>query len=97
MTDNQSSVAPTAPSVWMRGLWMIVVMCLFGIAQSLLGAATVVQFFWMLFGGKPSEPLAEFGTGLSHWMAKAARYLTAASEEKPFPWTPWNQTTPPAA
>lgn len=73
---------------------MIVVMVLFGIAQSLLGAAAVVQFFWLLFSGKPSEPLAEFGTGLSHWLAKAARFLTAASDEKPFPWSKWNQPAP---
>ena len=96
MTESQSGTTLATPSIWMRGLWMIVVMVLFGIAQSLLCAATVVQFFWMLFSGKPSEPLAEFGTGLSHWMAKAARFLTAASDEKPFPWSPWNHTPPPA-
>ena len=83
------------PSIWQRGLFMFVVLCLFGLGQSLLGAAALVQFFWMLFSGKRNDPLAEFGAGLSHWLAKAARFLTAASDEKPFPWTPWAKGAPP--
>ncbi|AML51726.1 hypothetical protein RC74_11040 [Falsihalocynthiibacter arcticus] len=58
------------------------------IAQTILGAATVVQFVIMLINNKqPNERLAEFGTDLGVWMAKAARFQTAASEVKPWPWT----------
>ena len=49
---------------------------------------TVVQFVVMLINNKqPNERLAEFGTDLGIWIAKAARYQTAASEVKPWPWT----------
>lgn len=97
MSVDQSSVIVPAPSIWQRGLFMLVVLFLFGVGQSLLCAAALVQFFWMLFSGKRNDPLAEFGSGLGLWLAKAARFLTAASDEKPFPWTPWAQSTPPAS
>jgi hypothetical protein len=58
------------------------------IAQSVLGLATAVQFIIMVLSkGEPNERLAEFGTSLGIWIAKAARYQTAASPVKPWPWT----------
>ena len=49
---------------------------------------TVVQFVLMLINsGRPNENLADFGTDLGVWMAKAARYMTGASQVKPWPWT----------
>jgi hypothetical protein len=49
---------------------------------------TVVQFVIMLVNnGDRNERLADFGTDLGIWMAKAARYQSAASEVKPWPWT----------
>ena len=58
------------------------------VAQTVLGIATVVQFVIMLVNDKqPNERLAEFGTDLGIWVAKAARYQTAASNVKPWPWT----------
>ena len=58
------------------------------VAQTVLGVMTVVQFIIMLVNNKqPNERLAEFGTDLGIWIAKAARYQTAASNVKPWPWT----------
>jgi succinate-acetate transporter protein len=49
---------------------------------------TVVQFIIMLVSGlQPNERLADFGTTLGIWIAKAARYQTAASEVRPWPWS----------
>ncbi|WP_289079853.1 DUF4389 domain-containing protein, partial [uncultured Sulfitobacter sp.] len=53
-----------------------------------LTVATVIQLAIMLVSNhKPNERLAEFGTDLGVWMAKAARYQTGASDVKPWPWT----------
>ena len=58
------------------------------VAQTVLGVMTVIQFVIMLVSNKqPNERLAEFGTDLGIWIAKAARYQTAASNVKPWPWT----------
>jgi hypothetical protein len=50
---------------------------------------TVVQFLWLLFKGERNEFIAQFGRSLAEWLHDAARFLTAGSEEKPFPWKPW--------
>jgi len=87
MTGEQRE--PVAPdSIWMRLLFMILISIMIGAAQTVLGVATIIQFVILLINkGKPNPALAEFGTSLGIWIAKAARYQTAASEVKPWPWT----------
>jgi len=72
----------------MRLLYMVLLWVMLQLAQSVLMLVTVVQFVIMLVSnGTPNERLADFGTDLGVWIAKAARYQTAASEVKPWPWT----------
>jgi hypothetical protein len=76
-------------SLWLRLLWMVIIGMMLSIAQTVLFAAAVVQFILMLTRrGKPNVELAWFGKRLGDWLAKATRYLTAADNEKPWPWTP---------
>ncbi len=72
----------------MRLVYMVLIWVMIQIAQTVLGVATVIQFIIMALNkGAANERLAEFGTDLGIWVAKAARYQTAASEVKPWPWT----------
>ncbi|MCP3971098.1 MAG: DUF4389 domain-containing protein [Rhodobacteraceae bacterium] len=72
----------------MRLVFMILIWLMIQFAQTVLGVATLIQFVIMaLSKGEPNERLAEFGESLGIWVAKAARFLTAASEVKPWPWT----------
>lgn len=72
----------------MRLIHVIIIAIMISFAQTVLGFLTVIQFVIMLLsGGKPNDRLGEFGTSLGIWIAKAARYQTAASEVKPWPWT----------
>jgi hypothetical protein len=80
----------TAPKnqLWMRGLMMLLIAILIGLAQTVLFALTVLQFILMLIDkGKPNTQIASFGKTLGAWLTKAAAFQTAASEEKPWPWT----------
>jgi Domain of unknown function (DUF4389) len=86
--DDQTS----ASDVWMRGLFMLLLMIGFAIGQWLLNLLAIVQFLWLLFVREPSLALASFGNSLSIWLAEVGRFLTCASEEKPFPWRPWPDT-----
>ncbi len=71
-----------------RLVYMILIAIMISVAQTVLGLMTVIQFVIMLVSNKqPNERLAEFGTDLGIWIAKAARYQTAASNVKPWPWT----------
>jgi len=87
--DNETAEAETDfDSIWMRLVHMVIVAVLMSMASSLLGIMTVAQFLIMLFNKRqPNEQLAEMGTTMGVWMAKAARYQMAASEVKPWPWT----------
>lgn len=70
-----------------RFIYMLLIAFMISVAQTVLGVATIIQFVVMLINKHPNERLAEFGTDLGIWVAKAARYQTAASNVKPWPWT----------
>lgn len=71
-----------------RLIYMVIIWVMLQFAQTVLGVITIIQFVIMLISkGQPNERLGDFGTDLGVWMAKAARYQTAASHIKPWPWT----------
>lgn len=86
MTDPDEE--PHFESMWMRLISMIIIGLLLSFAQSLFWLIAIIQFIIMMANNRvPNEQLAEFGTTMGVWMAKAIRYQTAASEVKPWPWT----------
>ena len=76
-------------AIWTRGLYMLLLLLAFSIAQTLLCATAIAQFLWLLFAGEANSQLAQFGNSLARWVGDAARYLTCASDVKPFQWAPW--------
>ena len=75
-------------SLFERLIYMILIALMISLAQTVLGVMTVIQFVVMLVNkNQPNERLSDFGTDLGIWIAKAARYQTAASNVKPWPWT----------
>ena len=75
-------------NIFLRLVYMILIAVMISFAQTILGVLTVIQFVIMLINQKePNERIAEVGTDLGVWVAKAARYQTAASNVKPWPWT----------
>jgi len=75
-------------SLVMRLLYLILIWVMLSLSQTILTLVTVVQFIVMLLnGGDRNQRLADFGTDLGIWIAKAARYQSGASEVKPWPWT----------
>lgn len=80
-------------AIWMRGLFMLLLLFGFGIAQGLLWVTAIVQFLWLFFAGEPNAFLVRFGKSLSLWLAETARFVTCATDDKPFPWAPWPPAT----
>ncbi|MEM6887400.1 MAG: DUF4389 domain-containing protein [Pseudomonadota bacterium] len=71
-----------------RLIYMLLIAVMISFAQTILGVMTAVQFVIMLVNNKkPNDRVADFGTDLGIWVAKAARYQTAASNVKPWPWS----------
>jgi len=85
---NEAREGRAQENMAIRLLWMVVISVLLSFAQTVLTFVTVVQFIIMLVSGRqPNERLADFGTTLGIWIAKAARDQTAASEVRPWPWS----------
>ena len=82
-------IEPEQPdNMLQRFIYMMLIAMIISLAQTVLGIVTVVQFVVMLVNKKqPNERLADFGTDLGIWIAKAARFQTAASNVKPWPWS----------
>ncbi|WP_424965700.1 DUF4389 domain-containing protein [Dinoroseobacter sp. S375] len=80
---------PGAPDgLFLRLVHMVLIALMLSLASTVLTFVTILQFVILLVNNKqPNERIAEFGTDLGIWIAKAARYQTAASEVKPWPWT----------
>ena len=85
---NEAREGKAQENMAIRLLWMVVISVLLSFAQTVLTFVTVVQFIIVLVSGRQlNERLADFGTTLGIWIAKAARYQTAASEVRPWPWS----------
>ncbi|SEV99085.1 protein of unknown function [Cognatiyoonia koreensis] len=88
MADKDQNPETDFDNMFVRLIFMIIIAVLLSFAHTLLGVMTIAQFIIMLANQRqPNEQLAEFGTTMGVWIAKAARYQTGASEVKPWPWT----------
>ena len=87
-TLNKPRTGKTEESLWMRLLYMLIISFMLSFAGTAISVLTVIQFIIMLLNkGQPNERLADLGTDIGIWFAKAVRYQTAASDVKPWPWT----------
>ena len=79
----------TRRSIWLRLVFMIVLSVAFNVAEVIIFAVVAFQFLASLFTGQPNDRLAGFGRNLARYLQQITVYLTFATEEKPFPFTPW--------
>jgi len=89
MSLTERTPAYKRKEVWLRGLYMLLFMVGVGAAHIVWNVVAVVQFIWLLVANEPNEQLAQFGSSIARWTADAVRFLSFASEDRPFPWRPW--------
>lgn len=77
------------PSIWLRLVSMIVLAIAFNIVEIVIFAVVVFQFLAALFTRKPNSHFTRFGQNLASYLQQITAYLTFASEDKPFPFSPW--------
>ncbi len=78
-------------SIWLRLVWMIVLGIAFNVAQFVVFAISVFQFLCSLFTGKANENLIGLSQSLARYLQKIVTFMTFVSEEKPFPFSPWDE------
>jgi len=91
MPENTARRKPAEPvheNLLTRLIYTLIIWFMLSFATTIIGVLVLLQAVIMLFNNKqPNERLSELGTDMGIWVAKATRYLTAASEVKPWPWT----------
>lgn len=87
--STTETVTPSRRPTWIRGAWMIGFIAAAAIAQTILNVIAIIQFLWLLIAGEPNARLAAFGKSLAAWAAETIRFLTMASDDKPFPCRDW--------
>ena len=84
----------TNGETWMRLVYMFLFAIVLNLAELVVAFIVVVQFVTKLFTGKVNQQLAEFGDGLASYFRQTIAFLTFHTEDKPFPFAPWPQTSP---
>ena len=79
----------TCGQTWLRGLFMLLFVLIYGVTEVIITAVVVLQFLFVLLSGSQNQRLQEFGAGLSAFVYAIMRYWTYNSEEKPFPFATW--------
>ena len=74
---------------WLRFIYLVVFGIAFQLSILLIFATSVFQFLAKLFSGHSFEALSEFGSNLATYQSQVTRFLTFASDEKPFPFAPF--------
>jgi len=70
---------------WLRFIYLVLFGIIYYLSILLTFATAIFQFLAKLFGGSSFDGLAQFGANLASYQAEMTRYLTFASDDKPFP------------
>lgn len=76
-------------NTWGRGLFMLLFGIIYSVAEIVLLAVVVIQFFFVLINNEKNARLLQFGKEISVFVYQVFLFLTFNSEEKPFPFADW--------
>lgn len=79
----------TSSRHWLRLLFMLLFAAVLQLASILMWALVIAQFIFSLITGQDNLQLRKFGHALSIYIFDTLKFLTYASEEKPFPFADW--------
>ncbi len=72
-------------NIWMRGLYMLLFVIAYAIAETVLTFIVIFQFLAALFTGRVNEALLKFSSHLSAYIYEILRFITFNSETRPYP------------
>ncbi len=75
---------------WIRGLFMIVIIIAYNIAEMLFMASIVFQFLFTAVTGEPSNGVKDFCTHIRNYITECLDFLRYETEKKPFPFSELN-------
>jgi len=96
--DPEFKERVTAKPTWTRGLYILLFVVIYNIAEIVIYGVVVLQFLFTLFTGTRNAQLLSLGKNLSTFVYQVFNYLTYNTDEKPYPFAPWpgEETAPKA-
>ena len=89
--NDQTKEIEVNSNPWERGLYMLLFIFIYSAAEVVMGALVLIHFILVLIHGKPDQRLKDFGGDLSRYIYQIFLFLTYNTNEKPFPFKPWNE------
>ena len=91
MNNEQLKSNLTSSKHWLRLVFMLIFAAILQVASIVMWILVIVQFLFSLIAGADNINLRQFGHSLSIYIFHTLKFLTYASEEKPFPFADWPQ------
>ena len=82
----------TSSKHWLRLIFMLLFAAVLQVASIIMWILVIAQFIFSLLTGEDNIQLRRFGHALSIYIFDILKFLTYASEEKPFPFADWPLT-----
>ena len=79
-------------SSWLRGLFILLFVVFYNVAEIVLMAIVVVQFGFKILSGEVNDKLLGFSKSLSLYIYDVLRFITFESETMPFPFSDWPES-----
>ncbi|MDH5327964.1 MAG: DUF4389 domain-containing protein [Gammaproteobacteria bacterium] len=89
--STQPEQIQTEPSIWIRGLYMLLFLIVTRLTELVIALIMLVQFVFKAATGSTNANLLTFGDQLSNYLYSIIQFQTFNKEDKPFPFRPWNQ------
>lgn len=79
---------------WLRGLYMLLFVIFYGVAEIVITAIVLFQFLMALFTGRTNERLLKLGQSLGTYVYQILQFLTFNSDYHPYPFGAWPKGPP---
>jgi len=89
LDENEIKKHVKDKDTWLRFVYLVVFGVAFYLSVLLTFVTSVFQFLAKLFGGTSFQGLSDFGDAMATYQSQVTRFLTFASDEKPFPFAPF--------
>lgn len=83
------------PSIWIRGLYMLLFLIITRLTEVVVGLIMVIQFIFKAATGTVNDNLLKFGDSLSQYLYEIVQFQTFNTEDKPFPFAQWPESSAP--
>jgi len=84
-------------SSWLRGLFIVLFVIFYNVAEIVLMAIVLVQFGFKIVTGELNDKLLSFSKTLSRYIYEVLQFITYESETMPFPFSDWPENEEPKA